>query len=79
MRSSGFFPSTRNALGRAQSKLADDGQVIVVALCAERALVSLRLNPGRYCAFDVGPVDRKDPFNAAHYYRIQLRLPNAAS
>jgi hypothetical protein len=79
-RSSGFFAtSPQTAVDRARSRLARDGQVIVVALCAERALVSLHLNPSEYHAFDVGPVDAKDPLNAAHYYRVRPRLPSAAS
>ena len=79
MRFSGFFPSLQSAVARAQSRLECDGQVIVVALCAERALMSLSLSPARYYAFDVGPVDYKHELNAAHYYRVQPRLPNAAS
>ena len=79
MRSSGFLPSQQSALARAQSRLASDGQVIVVALCAERALMSLSLSPARYHAFDVGPVDYRDALNAAHYYRVRPRLPSAAS
>ena len=79
MRSSGFFPSQLSAVARAQTRLACDGQVIVVALCAERALMSLSLSPASYYAFDVGPVDYKHALNAAHYYRVRPRLPNAAS
>jgi len=79
-RNAGSFPSPQErALGSAQSTLDRDGQIIVIALCAERALVSLHLNPARYYAFDVGPVDDNDPLNTAHYYRVRQRLPNASS
>ena len=77
-RRSGFFPSLRESpTRRAHDALVHDREVVVVALCAERALMSLRLNPALYDAFDAGPVDAGDPFNAAHYFRVRPRLPRA--
>lgn len=77
-RRSGFFPSLRDSpTRRAHDALVHDREVVVVALCAERALMSLRLNPALYAAFDAGPVDAADPLNAAHYYRVRARLPRA--
>ena len=75
---SGFYTSTRlSLLGQALEVLANKGEVVVVALCAERALVRLRVSPAEYNAFDAGPVDAGDPLNAAHYYRVRPRLPQA--
>ena len=64
------------ALGRAQTALVRDGQVIVVAVCAERALLSLCVNPALYDAHDAGPVDENDPLNSAHYFRVRPRGPS---
>lgn len=77
-RRDGFLHALQeSAVGQAHSALARDGQVIVVALCAERALVSLRLNPALYQAYDAGPVNEDDPLNLAHYFRVRPKLPSA--
>ena len=78
-RRSSFSPALRESpVERARTTLARAGEVTVVALCAERALVSLRVNPALYHAFDGGPVDARDPLNAAHFYHVRPRLPAAA-
>lgn len=77
-RLSGFYSVVRiTQADLARAELAAGRSVTVVALCAERALIRLGLNPGRFDAFDVGPVDARDPLNTAHYYRVRPRLPAA--
>ena len=69
-RASGFFP--------AQRAEACPVAVVVVAVCAERALVRLGVNPAHYDAYDAGPVDPRNPLNCARYYRVRPTLPKAS-
>lgn len=71
---SGIYPALAGTIMRARARLSDGEPVVVVALCAERALARLGLSKSSiYEVVDQGPYDKNDPTNIAHLYRIRLK------
>lgn len=67
-KSSGVFLAA-TGVERARAALERGESVVVVALCAERALVLLGVSPGSYSVTDEGPTSA----GKARRYRVQLK------